>query len=106
MTILIKIINISILFNIGYWGLYFLITLFYDIRKTQLLIAYLIIGLIIGLFTTRVQGSGTVKEWNKLINKLDSKNNQPKYIIIFIRMVGWPIGIIVTAKNFLKKYII
>jgi len=98
-----NIINILILFNVCYWGLYFLINLFYDIGKLELLIAYLVIGLILGLFTTREKGSSTVKKWNKLMNQLDSKNNPPKYVIVLIRMIGWPVSIIVTIKNSLKK---
>lgn len=104
MTILIRIVNILIIFNLGYWGFYFLVNFFYNIGKIEILIIYLIIGLIIGLLTTVEWRVGHVAKWGRLMNKIASKNNPSKIQIIFIRMISWPLGGVLTIKNFLKEY--
>lgn len=102
MKVLIDIIQYLIIFNVCYWGLYFLISFFYDIDKLKLLIAYLLVGLIIGLFTTREKGSRAFKRWDKVLHKLD-RSIPSRHEIIFTRMIGWPIGIIMRIKTFFKE---
>lgn len=103
MTI-IRLVNVLISFNIGYWGFYFLINFFYDVNKLTTLVVYLIIGLFIGVITTQRKGSGQIREWDKLMEKLDKKS-KPRHEVIFYRAAAWPLSILVSAKSFLKKYI-
>jgi len=101
----IRLVNILIAFNVGYWGFYFLISFFYDVNKLTTLVAYLTIGLFIGVVTTQRKESKQAREWDKLMEKLD-RRSKSRYEIIFYRTAAWPLSMFVSIKSFLKKHIV
>lgn len=101
MTI-IRLVNTLIAFNIGYWSFYLLVSFFYNVNKLTILVIYLIIGLFIGIISTRRKGSKQSREWSKLMEKIDKKS-KPRYEVIFYRAIAWPLSLFISAKRFLRK---
>jgi len=97
MKSLIDIINIVIMFNIGYWPFFLLMKASLKLDRLESLAIYFIIGTVLALLAIKekkADGSKFNKNWIKLMRKTDSKNYQSKYKIFFVILLGWPFRIV------------